>query len=70
VLTGYLWPAYQTYKAVAVSNKEDLRTWAIYWWVLQPWVVTGYVSNLSAKLINCPALLVEMQACHGSLSVG
>ncbi|KAL6754711.1 TB2/DP1, HVA22 family-domain-containing protein [Haematococcus lacustris] len=34
VLTGYLWPVYQTYKAVSANSKDGLQHWCTYWLVL------------------------------------
>jgi len=31
---SYLWPAYQTYKAVGLDNAQLLREWCIYWLVM------------------------------------
>lgn len=31
---GYVWPAYQCFKAVQSQNTDQIREWAVYWLTL------------------------------------
>lgn len=40
---GYIWPAYQCYKAIEQKNAEAVREWCIYWFIMALFVMTERV---------------------------
>jgi len=45
-LVGFIYPAYQSIKAIESSNKEDDTQWLTYWVVFSAFIVVEYVSDL------------------------
>lgn len=42
---SYLWPAYQTYKAIGLGNPQILREWCMYWLVLAFFVTIQWITD-------------------------
>lgn len=45
MLAGYLWPSYQTYKAVSVSNNTHLKFWCIYWMIMGAFLTVEWLAD-------------------------
>ena len=40
---GYIWPAYQCYKAIEQKNEDAVREWCIYWFIMALFVMAERV---------------------------